>query len=198
VSSLQRLFFAITLPDEVRAAAAHVQEQLRVAMGVRGIAWEAPEKFHYTLKFLGDVTQEEHIRATNVAENLAPQFSPFSLTVAGVGVFPQQRRPQVLWLGADGDLPVLTRLAESLDRALSEQGFAPETRRYHPHVTLARMKSEEGQEAVAKSLKSEANSLENVDRIGVCRVESFALIYSELRPSGSVYTILETFPLRTL
>jgi 2'-5' RNA ligase len=195
---MKRLFFAISLPDEVREAATRIQAQLRMAMGDRGIGWEAPAKFHYTLKFLGDSTEEEQILAIDAARSVVPQISPFSLTVAEVGVFPRQRRPKILWLGVGGDFPLLIRLAECLDRELFRKGFAPETRPFHPHITLARIKTEEGQEAVAKTLKTETESLEEVDRIGVFEVYSFVLIQSELRPSGSVYTVLETFSLTTL
>lgn len=193
----RRLFFAITLPGEVRESVARIQSQLRATMGGQGIGWDAPDKFHYTLKFLGEVTGEEKALALEAARVVAQQFAPFSLTVAGVGTFPEQRRPQVLWLGATGDIPVLNRLAECLDRELSSRGFARESRRYRPHITLARMKSEEAQETVAKTLKIEVADLKNVDTIGVFRVESFVLIESELQPSGSVYTLLETFPLTT-
>lgn len=187
-----RLFFAVPIPEDVREGLARVQAELRASAGDNGIKWVAPEQFHYTLKFLGETPEEDIPQALEAARPVAAQSAPFSLTLAGVGAFPQQRRPQVLWVGATEGVPLLTRLAESLDRSLTERGFAPETRRFNPHLTLARMKTIEGQGMVAKTLTTEQKG---VDKIGIVMVESFVLMQSELRPAGPVYTVLETFAL---
>jgi RNA 2',3'-cyclic 3'-phosphodiesterase len=116
------------------------------------------------------------------------------LTLAQIGVFPRQRSPQVLWIGASEGLPVLTTLAECLDEHLNQRGFAREKRRFNAHLTLARAKSPEGEESLARIL---GNLPESVDKISSFPVESFVLMRSELRPAGSVYTLLKTFALRT-
>jgi len=193
-----RLFFAVTLPQEAQDAAQQAQARLRASAGERGIAWEAPRKFHYTLKYLGETSDAEKALAVEAGRVVAAQTAPFLLTLAGVGAFPQQRRPQVLWIGASEGVPHLTRLAESLERALMARGFAPETRRYHPHLTLARMRGPEGEEAIAKTLAAEAAELKKVDKFGVIAVSDFVLMRSELHPSGAIYSVLETFPLTAL
>ncbi|HZP80515.1 MAG TPA: RNA 2',3'-cyclic phosphodiesterase [Chthonomonadaceae bacterium] len=190
-----RLFFAVPIPEDVRGSLARVQAELRASAGDNGIKWVAPEQFHYTLKFLGETPEEDVPRAIEAARPVSAQVAPFSLTLAGIGAYPQQRRPQVLWVGATEGVPLLTRLAESLDRSLAERGFAPETRRFNPHLTLARMKTVEGQGMVAKTLTAEQK---RVDKIGVVVVDSFVLMQSELRPAGPVYTVLETFALTYL
>src|SRR5262249_28205162 len=151
-------------------ALARVQEELRTSAGEQGIKWVVPEQFHYTLKFLGETPEEAVPRAAEAARAIIPQFAPFSLTLAGGGAVPQQRRAQVLWVGATEGVPLLARLAESLDRSLMERGFSPETRRFNPHLTLARMKTIEGQGMVAKTLTTEQK---RVDKIGVVVVDSF-------------------------
>lgn len=176
----------------MKNAIAELQAHIRAGAGDTGIRWEIPDKFHFTLKFLGE-TPEEHLpRLQQAAERAAQDSAPFELTLAGIGAFPRQRSPQVLWAGAKEGVPLLTRLAECLDRYLSEQEFPPERRRFHPHITLARARSPEGEEALARIL---LNRVETVDKIGVVRVESFLLMRSELRPAGSIYTVLKTFPL---
>lgn len=174
---------------------ARVQERLRASAGDNGVRWEKSDKFHYTLKFLGDTPPDRLPLAIEAAREAAAQTPAFSLTASGVGVFPQQRRPQVVWIGAKEGVPVLTRLAESLDERLAERGFEPETRRFHAHATLARAKSPEGQESIAKTFAAEASELNKVDKYGIIPVESFVLMQSELRPAGSVYTVLESFAL---
>jgi 2'-5' RNA ligase len=187
-----RLFFAVPIPEDVRRSLARAQAELRASAGEQGIRWVAPEQFHYTLKFLGETPEEDVPQAIEAARPVSAQVAPFSLTLAGIGAYPQQHRPQVLWVGATEGVPLLARLAESLDRSLAEHGFAPETRRFNPHLTLARMKTVEGQGMVAKTLTAEQK---RVDKIGVVVVDSFVLMQSELRPAGPVYTVLETFAL---
>jgi RNA 2',3'-cyclic 3'-phosphodiesterase len=188
-----RLFFAVDLPEETKNAVAQIQSGLREAAGERGIRWTTTPQFHYTLKFLGETPEEQLPLVIHAGDLAASSVSPFSLTLAKVGAFPRQRSPQVLWIGASEGVPVLTRLAECLDEHLSERGFAPEKRRFNAHLTLARAKSPEGEESLARIL---GNLPESVDKFSSFPVESFVLMRSELRPAGSVYTVLKTFALR--
>jgi 2'-5' RNA ligase len=197
-----RLFFAIMLTEEARTAVQTVQASLRDQVGNRGVSWEAPEKFHYTLKFLGDMPLDRVETVKEAGRLVSTHSSAFTLTLQALGAFPNLRRPQVLWMGAGEGVPLLTRLAESLDRELSERGFTGESRRFQAHLTLARVKTPIGEQAVAQALASQTKKLENsdekVDKVGVITVCEFVLVDSELRPEGAVYTILETFPLTSV
>lgn len=188
-----RLFFAVELPEEARTAVAQVQARLRAEAGEPGIRWATPEQFHLTLKFLGETPEEELPLLLEAGQLAAAEIAPFSLTLADIGAFPRQRSPQVVWIGAKEGVPVLTELAQCLDRHVSERGFAQEKRRFNAHLTLARAKSPEGEEILARTL---GNLSRRVDKIFNFLVEYFVLMQSELRPAGSVYTILKTFTLR--
>jgi len=190
-----RLFFAVLLSEEVREVVAREQERLRAAAGDNGIRWVAPEQFHYTLKFLGETPPEKVPAITEAARSIAGQHAPLLLTLAGLGAFPNARRPQVLWVGAADGLPLLTRLAESLEKELAEQGFPPENRPFNPHLTLARIKTPAGEKAAAQALAALPDAQKMVDGFGVIPVGNFVLMRSELRPTGAVYTVLETFTL---
>ena len=190
-----RLFFAVLLSEEVRAAVAGAQERLRAAAGDDGIRWVAPEQFHYTLKFLGETPVEKVPSVKEVAQRVAAQHAPLSLTLAGLGAFPNLRRPQVLWVGAQEEFPVLTRLAESLEKELVGLGFPPENRHFNPHLTLARIKTPAGEKAAAQALAAQAANQKIVDEFGVIPVGNFVLMRSELRPAGPLYTVEETFAL---
>jgi 2'-5' RNA ligase len=171
-----RLFFAIWLPDDVRAACERAQAELRSTLGDAGIRWTAPSQFHFTLKFLGETPDARLPAVISAAQEAASQSAAFTLTVANLGVLPSVRRPQLLYIGMeesgmaesvdfargpqpDGEntigcndsatrFPGLGSLAECLDRKLSEQGFAPEDRDFYAHLTLARIKSPGGFKAV--------------------------------------------------
>lgn len=194
---MQRLFLAVTLPEEAREGVYRVQAGLREAMGETGIRWVAPPQFHYTLKFLGDVEESDITAIMEAAQKAARQMSPFRLAPAGVGVFPGQRSPQVLWIGARNGVPHLARLAEYLERELASAGFAPESKPYRPHLTLARMKTREGEESVAKTLLAMTEEERNPPELKAFDAAAFVLMRSELRPQGAVYTPQKTFAFGT-
>jgi 2'-5' RNA ligase len=111
----------------------------------------------------------------------------------GEGVFPQQRSPQVLWIGADEGVPHLTRLAECLNQELETRGYPVETKPYRPHLTLARMKTREGEEMVARTLPMFTDAPADVEGQRAFTVQDFALMESELHYSGPRYTAIKTF-----
>ncbi|MCS6776676.1 MAG: RNA 2',3'-cyclic phosphodiesterase [Chloroherpetonaceae bacterium] len=187
-----RLFFAVEIPPAIRADLARVQARLRAAAGEHGIRWEAADKFHITLKFLGETPETQVHALHEAATQAASRIAPFSLSLAGIGAFPGLHRPHVLWAGTGEGFPVLQGLAEYLDQLLTAHGFSPERRRFHAHITLARARCPSGQAALARVLKQHT---ETVDKIGTFQVSCFVLMRSELRPSGSVYTVQEHFTL---
>ncbi len=192
---MKRLFLAIMLPDAARQDVRNAQTVLREAMDANGIRWTPPAQLHYTLRFLGDVDEAQISAVEEAAVCAAAQVKPFRLGVGGVGVFPGQRRPQVLWIGATRSVPHFTRLAEYLERELTERDFVPETKLFRPHLTLARAKTADGEEMIAKTLPTltDANLFQN--EISAFDVADFALVHSELKPAGPLYTVLKTFAL---
>lgn len=193
-----RLFFAVPVPEEVAAALAQFQQELREEAGDEGIRWVPPEQFHYTLKFLGETHEEQVPLVLGAARHVAAQCRSFTLALGEIGAFPAQRRPQIFWIGAQKEVPVLIHLAEYLDKRLSEYGFEPETRRFNPHLTLARIKSPVGSESIAKTLFTHQTRRNSVDKWNAFVVKSFDLMRSELRPTGPEYTVWETFTLSAL
>jgi 2'-5' RNA ligase len=103
------------------------------------LRWVSPEQWHVTLAFFGEV---DAVRADDVSERLAraaARSAPFRLRLAGSGTFPaQSRRARMLWVGIDGDVEALTRLAERCVAAGRRAGITMEKRPFRPHLTLAR------------------------------------------------------------
>lgn len=194
---MKRLFVAILLPEEIRDAVKQVQTRLRNAIGTEGVRWTAPEQFHFTLKFLGDVEDSELAAVIEGVERASARSVEWTLDVRHIGVFPQQRNPQVLWVGAAAGVPVMRQTAQYINVELAKQGFAAETKPYIPHITLARMKTREGSEMVAKNLPMLQSEPEFRGALGTFSVQECALMESELRPDGAVHTLVKSFAFGT-
>ena len=183
-----RLFFAVTLPEEIIARAATQQEELRAKAGDNGIKWTRPDQFHYTLKFLGEQPPPKAHKAAETAKAVAGEAQPFDLTLGGVGAFPNLNRPSVLWLGATMGAEQLIDLATRLESALVKQGFQRENKPPKAHLTLARIKTYAGETAAARLLRNA-----EVGELGTFTVDSLVLMQSNLKPTGSEYNVVEIF-----
>ena len=183
-----RTFIAVELSDAVRRALGDLQLQLKGERASRFVRWVAPENIHLTLKFLGAVDADKmSVLQAAVAEACAG-IPPFALTLAGIGAFPNTRRPNVVWVGVRGEIEMAIRLAERIDEACVALGFPRETRPFSPHLTLGRVKRDvrpNDQQFVGEMVASA-----QVGEVGEIHVEHVSVMKSDLRPTGSVYTQL--------
>ncbi|MGA3266582.1 MAG: RNA 2',3'-cyclic phosphodiesterase [Verrucomicrobiota bacterium] len=187
-----RLFVAISLPDHVRHAITAAQEELRALVSPNAIRWTNPDQFHLTLKFLGDVPagQEGALRAA-LQPICAAAYALF-LCAQGVGFFPHERSPRVIWAGINESTGSLADLQKRIEAAV--QPFAPRqgTEKFSGHVTLGRVKFLKRPEA--GKLAGYARSL-NQRQFGEWTAKEVELIQSELAPSGARHSVLAAFPL---
>jgi 2'-5' RNA ligase len=179
-----RLFVAIDVPEDVRASLAGVVAKLRPTC--RSVRWVRIEGIHVTLKFIGEIAPEKvgNIRA---ALSAVAERPPIPIVFRGLGYFPNERRPRVLWAGVEAG-PELARLASEVDTALHPLGVAREDREYSPHLTLARFKEPRGLEALRTAI-AKAGPLE----FGATTAREFHLYQSVLKPGGAEYTRVATF-----
>ena len=168
-----RAFLAIELPSAVRRRLGEVQRAL--AEAENGWRWSRPESIHLTLRFLGDVAPEDVVKAKPGWRAAASSVAAFTIHIAGLGAFPSQRRPRVIWAGIVEEPPTgrLFELAQRFDAA------SPFT----PHLTLAR---------AADHRARMPSSRESVD-CGTAAVSEVVLFQSQLRPQGALHTALERF-----
>lgn len=133
-----RLFLALTPPKACRDAIARSVES---AFGGRALPGRRvpPERWHLTLKFLGD-TEGEAVLALCGALDEADLGAAFRLEFAGLGAFPSPRRAKVLWMGCDEGGAELARLAKKVDAAAQLAGFEAEGRPFRAHLTLSRLR----------------------------------------------------------
>jgi 2'-5' RNA ligase len=181
MSDTFRAFIAIDLPESVRCSLNDAQEALKM-YGFR-VKWVQPQNIHLTLKFLGDtdVNQTDNLAAAMTLT--AKDCAGISLAAKGIGVFPDFRRPRVIWAGLGGQLEILENLQRTLDCHLADLGFAKETRSFKSHLTLGRVK---GKIASAR-MKTAIEKLQGFESESF-EVSRIILFKSELRPAGAVYT----------
>jgi 2'-5' RNA ligase len=179
-----RLFVALEIPASVREAFRELSARLRGLC--RGARWTDADGIHLTLKFIGEI---EAGRRAGIEAALARvrQPSPFAVVFRGAGYFPNHRHPRVLWAGVEAG-PELGGLASGVERELEPLGFLRESRPFHPHLTLARFKTEEG----LPRLREEVEKL-GAPEFGRAEYHQLDLMRSTLRPQGALYSRLARF-----
>jgi 2'-5' RNA ligase len=159
--------------DVLDAVDAHVEPAASLASGAR---WTTREQRHLTLQFLGNHADVDAVGAALRA--LAVRAG--DVRVGGGGAFPSARRARVLWLGVVEGAELLAQLAAAVGALLAPLGHEPETRAYHPHLTLARWKAPTDARPVVDAL--------GAGPVGpVWRVDEVVLYESRLHPKGAQY-----------
>ena len=184
-----RLFIAVEIDAAARAQVAKLAEKLKKGTQFTGAhpSWVAPANWHFTLMFLGK-TPCEKLEPLQSALR-AIEVRAFEIELGGLGAFPNPKRPSVLWIGLRRGAEPLIALQRAVLQALEPLDYHPDVKPFHPHLTLARIKSTKGVEGLMKVV-------ENHQRIncGTCMVANITLFRSELKPSGAVYTPLLQHP----
>ncbi len=186
-----RLFVAVELDGDVQQALNRLQHDLQ-RHRLLGLRWVRPEGVHLTLKFLGETPRDKVASVVEALSSSTAGVAPHELSLGTLGTFGSRNAPRVLWVDLEGDLALLLRLQEQVERALRALGFPAENRRFSPHLTLARVRPEDAR-AVAEPL---AGAIAAVTAPSArINVRELSLMLSKLGPGGAVYTRLEAFPL---
>jgi 2'-5' RNA ligase len=176
-----RVFCAIELPSEVRARVIEHTKLLRDAAPEVRASWERAEKLHLTLKFLGEIAPNRIEALSDAASRAAQNTQPFILTLEGAGAFPTRGLPRILWLGVNDSSGVLSQLQKHLEEECESVGFAREERPFHPHLTIARIRTPTATRQLAR-LHQEIGFVA-ID----FPVKELVVMRSELGPGGSNY-----------
>jgi 2'-5' RNA ligase len=179
-----RAFLAVELGEGARRAVAAAAERLAREVRGREVRWVRPESYHLTLRFLGEISEEQAARvAARVGEAVAPLL-PFELRLGELGAFPSARRPRVIAVSVVPEAPLL-ELAERVEAATLRAGLAPEARSFRPHLTLGRVRDRAHPDlGAAGPLPPEP-----------FRVAEVVLFRSDLLPEGALHTPLERLAL---
>jgi len=183
-----RTFIAIELDEPLRYALRAVRDRLEPDLPPRSVRWVDPVNTHLTLKFLGDTPSDKVDAIHQALVDAVAGFAPFTFTAAGLGCFPNIRRPNVIWIGVEEPGGTLARLQVAVEAAVAPLGWHPEKKPFHPHLTLARVRRNVG--GSERRAIGEVVARSDLGELGTVSVSGIALIRSDLRPTGPVYTQL--------
>jgi 2'-5' RNA ligase len=180
---IMRTFVAVDIPARLRDRIAGQIETFKAR--ALPIKWVAHSNLHITLKFLGEITESTGETVVPLLREIAAHAAPFSVILRNAGCFPGPRRPRVIWIGVERGADELTALARLVETSLTQCGF-PREDRFHPHVTIGRVKRPCSVESILKQDMQYASF----------EVGAIVLYKSTLTPGGAVYESLETFPFK--
>lgn len=191
--SVIRAFIAIDLPEELQQQLDLVSTHLMDEMKDLPVRWVPANNIHLTLKFLGDVSTSSLDVLTKLLEAETSEHRTFEISVGGLGAFPNERRPRVIWIGVEAP-PELLAVQRDIEVETGRLGYSSDQRPFTPHLTLGRVPRNANPQDVRGI--SKVLLKESVGFLGASRVHEIHLFKSELKPSGAVYTKLHTVTLQ--
>ena len=179
-----RAFIAIEIDPAVLSRIGEATDVLR--RKIPDIRWTLAANWHMTLKFLGSIEEKQVDSIGQALNRELSLFRRFTINAKGVGVFPDARRPRVLWVGVEGK--PLEGLAESVEIALAPLGFEKEKRIFAPHLTIGRWRESKHRN---RELENAMEDWKAYD-FGRSKVEEVTLFQSILKPAGAEYRPLRS------
>jgi len=187
-----RAFIAIDLPENIKNTLGEIQGRLK--SGLDPISWVKPQNLHLTLKFLGEISEEQMASTDQIITAQAKITAAFKIKLDDLGVFPNLHQARILWIGAKLCPPVI-QLAANLENKIAALGIAKEERTFTSHITLGRIKSRIPAQNLEKKFSAIKNEKIFADLEFTAR--GLALFQSTLRESGPVYTVLKEASFKT-
>lgn len=187
-----RCFIAIDIDEQIRKSLSSLQKELQAKVDIRSsdVKWVSPEATHLTLKFLGEIKNEQAVEVCNITKDVASRHKSFDFAVESVGCF-GGRNARVLWVGAGHDCNNLLQLQQDLDQELASAGWPKETRKFSGHLTLCRIRNPKA----GIKLVQAARGYENLE-LGIVSADSVCVYQSQLMPKGPIYTALGKYDLQ--
>ena len=147
-----RAFVAVELPEAAREEVERLQETLQRSGA--DVKWVEPENLHLTLKFLGEIPEDQAGQVEEALRSAISSFRPFSFQLKGIGAFPRVNSPRVLWVGVgEGNLQ-LTELGATVEKCCLAVGFPAEDRPFSPHLTIGRIRPGPGLTRLIQQLEA--------------------------------------------
>ena len=187
-----RSFIAIPVPSPAIQVLEQVVKRLDSEIGEQ-VRWVRPEGIHITLKFMGDIPASTVQRVLESLPPVAAGFSPFELSISRLGVFPNPRRPRVLWASLDGGLEVLSELQLAVDEAVGRLGLPKEQRAFSPHLTLGRVRRDVSEGQLRKI--GEVMATAALPSVPPWPADTVNLMRTELDPGGSRHYLVGSSPI---
>jgi len=179
-----RIFCAVELPEEVRKRLLQHIGALRASVPDSQASWAKETSVHLTIKFLGEIPASSADRVSRAASRAVATIAPFEIELRGSGVFPIRGSPKVLWIGVEDHGRQLARLQDNLELECEREGFPRESRPFHPHLTVARLRKTRDARMLATTHRELYFAPTAIE------LSELLVIRSELNSAGSKYTVL--------
>jgi RNA 2',3'-cyclic 3'-phosphodiesterase len=183
-----RSFLAFELPEDIK------NEVARISAGAKNTGleagWVKSNNIHLTMVFMGDIEERDIPAIISSIDNSMKETSPFEISLSGMGVFPDIRRPRVMWLGLNGNMERLSVLRDRLQSPLAVFGVEQEKRPFTPHLTLARFRRPLKDATLLKKVIDKYSNITGPEGI----LDALILFKSDLRQGGSIYTKIHAWP----
>ncbi len=182
-----RCFVAVNIEDSLK-------KEIRSAIGdlTSGrwdVKWVPVENLHITLKFLGDAADDTVQRVKDCLARISKHHGHFEVKLQGVGVFPDRKRPRVVWIDLLNS-EKLKKLQAEVEVSSVSIGFYKEDRSFSPHLTIGRIRALRDRDTFIRAI--ETLSDRDFGNIGVNKI---SFMKSDLKPTGAQYSIVAEFPL---
>jgi len=184
-----RTFIAITLNSEIKQELAKLQSALKQSQA--DVKWVNPENIHLTLKFLGEINDEQAAQVKETLDKIAPQFKPYEISISGIGAFPKLDHPRSVWVGIGNGKDQTKKIAQAIEDELSKLGFQKDDREFKSHLTIGRVRSPKNKQ----ELKTKLQTLNFKPQ--TLNVQHITFYKSTLTREGPIYTALHKIQLRT-
>lgn len=179
-----RTFLSLNTAPHVQPLAAEVQKKVMLKLSGHRIKWEDPEKFHLTLRFLGDIDEEKIPGLISVLKRLKFDFEEIRFTAGGIGFFPDSKYPNVVFLDLQEEGKNTEQLVGFIDKIIFNFGVKPE-KKFVPHITIGRFKRD-------KRVKIDSPVKIDFTPFDI-EFSSFFLMQSILQKEGSVHSVVQEF-----
>ena len=177
-----RTFIAIPLPADIHSYLKQLVGVYRALCAESSVRWVKTENIHLTMRFLGDTDANTLPNLYEEIDRVAAVVPAFTISLGQLGCFPNQKRPRVIWIGVDSDSTWLTTLQESIEQCVSSLGWKSENRKFHPHLTLGRVKNSNSVKQAGFPWGEPVAAKKN-------NVRAVNVYESKLQSSGAVYTL---------
>ena len=187
-----RLFIAIDINEEIKNSLGRLQKQIQKQVDIRkgDVKWVNTENVHLTLKFLGEVKDENVTSLCDIVKDVAGRFENFDLDIEKLGCF-GGKSARVLWVGTGVGSERLCELANELEEHLAQASWPKENRKYAGHLTVCRIKNTKA----GFKLAGICGDFEDF-MAGTVAVDSVRIYQSQLTPTGPIYTVIGNFKLQ--
>lgn len=187
-AGMTRTFIALLIPDSWIAYVRGLGQDL--AGRSAGLSWVKPENAHFTVRFLGDLDDEQLVRVRDSVRRSGTGLAAPVARLGRLGAFPRPERPRVLWVGLAQGGAETEALATAVNDGLERDGFGFPDKPFRAHLTLARAREgARGVETLMRASLSEPPEAEPLHRLAVMK--------SQLHKSGAMYNVLEEIRLQS-